>query len=163
MSNFSKVLNDEVRRLARKEIRSVLEKSHVDIAGLKRINRDLAKRVAQLEQKNKKLIKAIDRQSPKETEASAEFPLIRVSGKRVRVLRSKLKLSREAFAKLLGVSAPTIYLWEKSDGRLALQSRTLRAFSGIVGLGPREAQRRLAEIEEKGAGTSSKKGSAKKS
>jgi len=45
----------------------------------------------------------------------------------VRELRERLNLSRAAFARQLGVSAPTVTNWESASGRLNLRPRSLAA------------------------------------
>lgn len=45
----------------------------------------------------------------------------------VRGLRERLGLSRAAFARQLGVSAPTVGNWESASGKLKLQSRSMAA------------------------------------
>ncbi|MFU8849090.1 MAG: helix-turn-helix domain-containing protein [Opitutales bacterium] len=45
----------------------------------------------------------------------------------VRELRERLNLSRAAFARQLGVSAPTVTNWESATGKLNLQPRSLAA------------------------------------
>jgi len=66
-----------------------------------------------------------------------------VTGKTVARKRAKFNMSQSHFAKLLGVSPPTIGNWEKKKGRLNLQTRTLNAWIAVVGLTEEEAWERL--------------------
>ena len=66
-----------------------------------------------------------------------------VTGKAVAALRAKFDMSQSEFARLLGVSAPTIGNWEKKPGTLDLQTRTLDAWNAAKRLTKRQAQRKL--------------------
>jgi uncharacterized Zn finger protein len=56
---------------------------------------------------------------------------IRPTGKSVARLRKQLGLSIPQFAEKLGVTLPTIYRWESTQGRLRLQIRTLGALAAL--------------------------------
>jgi uncharacterized Zn finger protein len=66
-----------------------------------------------------------------------------VTGKAVAKLRAKFGMSQSEFARLLGVSAPTIGNWEKKTGRLALQARSLDAWQAVKQLTKQLAWRKL--------------------
>ena len=70
-----------------------------------------------------------------------------VSGKAVVALRARFGMSQIEFARLLGVSAPSIGKWEKNSGKLNLRTRTLEAFTAAKKLTKSEAQRRLDKPE----------------
>ena len=67
----------------------------------------------------------------------------RFSAKGVRSLRRRLKVSQAEFAKLLGVSAQAVYLWEGKSGPLALRQETRKALANLRGLGRREIKKML--------------------
>ena len=58
-------------------------------------------------------------------------------------LRRKFAMSRSQFARLFGVSASTIAIWEKKKGALALQTRALRSWMEVSGLDKAGAWKRL--------------------
>jgi DNA-binding transcriptional regulator YiaG len=66
-----------------------------------------------------------------------------VTGKAVVRLRAKFGMSQSEFARLLGVSAPTIGNWENKTGRLALQARSLDALEAVKQLTKQQARRKL--------------------
>jgi uncharacterized Zn finger protein/DNA-binding XRE family transcriptional regulator len=68
---------------------------------------------------------------------------IHPTGKAVARLRAKFAMSQGEFAKLLGVSTPTIGNWEKKTGRLSLQSRTMDAWEAVKPLTKQQARRKL--------------------
>ncbi len=66
-----------------------------------------------------------------------------LTGKAVAGLRAKFGMSQSEFARLLGVSAPTIGNWEKKPGTLDLQTRSLDAWNVAKRLTKRQASKRL--------------------
>ena len=66
-----------------------------------------------------------------------------LTGRSVARLRTRFKMSQSQFARLLGVSAPSVGIWERSKGRLHLQARTRDALTAAAGLTAQEAWRRL--------------------
>jgi len=69
-----------------------------------------------------------------------------VTGKDVARLRAKFGMSRSQFAKLLGVSVPSISNWEKRPGALNLQHRTFLAWSSVKELAKQQARRKLEDL-----------------
>ena len=143
MPNLAGVLKDEVRRLARKEIKAELTATKKasaqyrrNIAALRRQLRDQAKQIASLERVNRKGGGA----GSEGTTAAARF-----SPKWLQAHRERLELSAADYAALMGVSAQTVYNWEK--GKTRPQPQQLKAWSAIRGLGKREAWKRLDEME----------------
>ncbi len=66
-----------------------------------------------------------------------------VSGQAVAALRKRFGMSQSQFARLLGVSTPSISNWEKKPGTLSLQKRSLSAWNTVEGLTKRQAWRKL--------------------
>ena len=155
MPNVASVLNEQIRRLARREIKAntkTVKKatSHYrrDIAALKR-------QIAQLT----KSVKGLEKQAP----SQPQLPTAEVAGARLRVdglkaHRARLDLSAKDYGKLLGVSSLTVYNWEagKSKPRRSLLPRIV----AVRGIGKREAMERLGLAEPKAtvtAGVAAKK------
>lgn len=140
MPQVLSVLNDHVRRLARREIRSQTSKTKKaasqhrrDIAALKRTIKALASRVATLEKASGRPA-MIARGSE-----SAENLRFRADG--LRSHRARLGLSARDYGKLVGVSGLTIYHWEA--GKSKPRRKQLAALATVRGLGKREAMARL--------------------
>lgn len=66
-----------------------------------------------------------------------------VTGKTVARLRAKFGMTQSEFAKLLGVSAPSVSNWEKKAGALNLQPRTREAWMAVKGLTKKKARQKL--------------------
>ena len=140
MSKVANVLRQEINRLARKEVNAgvqALKKSNAqyrrDIAELKRQVKALSGQVAFLQQQERK------RAATKAPDAGAENR--RFSSRGLKAHRGKLGLSAADYARLVGVSAQTVYNWERGRSRPAEQQ--LAALVAVRGLGKREALRRL--------------------
>jgi DNA-binding transcriptional regulator YiaG len=151
MSNVAKVLKAEISRISRKEVKGtigVIGKSH---RGLKKIVADLKRRVDLLEKENRRLAEAISkhREEPPQM-ISEETKKPRLTSRGIRSLRNKLGLTQSDFAKLLGTTAHSVYLWEKKEGALKLRGKTKAALLSIRGMGARELKTRLAEAGSKG-------------
>ena len=145
MSQLMTVMKDEIRRIARKEIRAAT-------AGLKKDQTKFRKTVAALRRKIKahsytisQLLQVATKQVKMTTLApeAAEGSKIWITAKGIRARRKKLKLSQAQFGKLAGVSGHTVLKWEHGSGPLKLRSQTRRALLAIRSLGIREAQLRL--------------------
>jgi len=151
MPGINQILNQEMRRLARKEAKAMFLPLKTELTAAKKQISELKKRVTQLERAERKLGRVVKKQIGVVAPAGQDDPSassIRVTGKRIRKLRSKLGLPRHKFAKLIGVSAPSIYLWEQEDGRLQLRDATLKKIGSVLRIGKREALNRLAELDE---------------
>ena len=111
MPNLGSILKDEIRRLARREIRSQVAATkraaaqhRRDIAELKRLVKSLASRLTFLEsQEKKRVFKPI---------AEAPSGQVRFSARWLKAQRERLGLSAADYGKLVGVSGLTIYNWE---------------------------------------------------
>lgn len=141
MPNVQAVLRQEITRLARREVRAELEatkkavsKYRSEIAELKRRSQELERRVGYLESREAKRLKAkpVKGKPPKGTRFSADG---------LKARRTKLGLSQAEYAKLVGVSASTIYNWESGSTKPA--GKHLATLVALRQLGKREARRRL--------------------
>jgi len=66
-----------------------------------------------------------------------------VTGRTVARLRAKFGMSQSEFARLLGVSAPSVVNWEKKSGALDLQARSLAAWNEAKNLTKTQAWGKL--------------------
>jgi DNA-binding transcriptional regulator YiaG len=145
MANLTKVLQDEIRRLARKEIRAQtgetkqsMVKQRQEIAALKKTVRDLQRQIAFLQSRESK-------RTVMPSALAGEMEGVRFSPRSVRAHRKRLKLSAESYAKLIGVSMQTIYHWEQGKSRP--RRSQMAALVALRGIGRREALKRLQAID----------------
>ncbi len=144
MANLATVLKIEIARLARKQVRSetsamrkAVSQYRTDIAELKRITKEQQRRIAFLESQEGKRSKTV--KTSKE-----DLGRVRFSAKGLRSHREKLGISAADYARLVGVSTQTIYLWEREQTK-PRQSQ-VAALVAVRKLGVREAIRRLEQI-----------------
>lgn len=147
MSTFAKSFKDEVTRLARKEAKAAVAPIRKPAGATRSALADLKRRVAALEKETRRLstlvasLSANQEQGTKNQEPGASRA--RITGKGMRSLRRKLRLSADLFGKLLNVSGPAVYAWEKRNGPLRVRQSTRAAILSIRTLGAREAKARL--------------------
>ena len=145
MPNLQSVFGQEIRRLARKEIRSELAATKKavaqhrrEIAELKRRNKALERTVSDLQSHEAKRLKA--------EPAKAEPPKhTRFSVRSLKAQRRKSGLSQGDYASLVGVSQMAIYRWE--SGRAKPGGKHLATLVSLRGIGMREAKTRLELLE----------------
>ncbi|MFP4348056.1 MAG: helix-turn-helix domain-containing protein [Desulfococcaceae bacterium] len=87
---------------------------------------------------------------PKKTPKAAAKRTVKESagpptGKAVAALRAKFGMSQTEFARLLGVSLPTIGNWEKKTGTLHLQTRSLEAWNTTSRMTKAQARRKIKD------------------
>jgi DNA-binding transcriptional regulator YiaG len=141
MTTLAIALKDEIRRLARKEIKAqtgrtarAVTQYRREIAQLKRQQREHEKKIAFLAAQTRKTL-----QSPAavaELNGDARF-----SARSVIAQRQRTGLSAADYAKLVGVSPLTIYNWEHNKTRPGRGQ--FAALVALRGLGKREAQAKL--------------------
>jgi DNA-binding transcriptional regulator YiaG len=141
MANLLSLLNERIRRVARREIRGQTQKTRRltaqhrrDLAALKRQVAALARTVAFLEKQEQRRVAS---PPPLAQEAKG----VRFSARSVRAQRARLGLSAKDFGRLVGVSALTIYSWE--SGKSRARKKHLPALAAVRRLGKREARKRL--------------------
>jgi DNA-binding transcriptional regulator YiaG len=147
MANLVSLLNDRIRRVARREIRGQTQKTRRltaqhrrDIAALKRQVAALARTVAFLEKQEQRRV-ASPPAAPQEVKG------VRFSARSVKAQRARLGLSAKDFGRLVGVAALTIYSWE--SGKSRPRKKQLPGLAAVRRLGKREASKRLEMIGEK--------------
>jgi DNA-binding transcriptional regulator YiaG len=147
MPDLAAALKEEIRRLARKEIKAetgttkqAVAQYRREIAELKRQVKKQAKKITFLEDQEKKRLE--------EPEAAEVAEGARFSPRSVKAQRERLGLSAADYAKLVGVSSLTIYNWE--HGKSRPRKEQLAALVAVRGIGKREALRRLELFKGEG-------------
>jgi len=142
MPNFAEQLKNEIARIARKETRAdskqvkkASAQYRAEIAALKR-------RIAILESAVSRLL---NQQQPKGATAKVEDsgPALRFRVAGFATLRKKLGLTAHEMAKLLGVSAQSVYHWE--TGKSRPRASQLQAIAAVRKLSKKEAWDRLSQ------------------
>ena len=147
MPNLAAALKEEIRRLARKEIKAETGTTKQAVAQYRRDIAEL-KRQVRAQQKEIAFLKAQERKrlgKPQVADESLEG--VRFSPRSVRAQRQRLGLSQQDYAKLVGVSPMTIYNWEA--GKARPRDEQLAALVAVRGLGKREAMAKLEMVRGK--------------
>ncbi len=146
MPNIAAVLKQEITRLARREARSLtksLQKASSqfrrDIAELKRQNSKALAEISRLQRSNGGVL-------PVKADGvdTANF---RFSIRSLKSQRRRLGVSAADYARLIGVSAATVYSWEHGSSKP--RATQLAALGAIRGLGKREVKTRLEQTKGK--------------
>jgi len=147
MPNYTAVLNEEIARIARREVKNEvtpLLKKNIDLK--KRIS-SLTKTVAELETQLAKFEKALGFEEVIEVQISEEVVnRARISPKYILNVREKYSLSRNQMAMLLDVNANSIYLWE--SGRAVPRFETKAKIIQLREMGKRKVNEILASLAE---------------
>ena len=146
MSTFAKSFKEEVTRLARKEAKAAVAPVRKPSGATRSALADLKRRVTALEKETRRLallLGKLSHPSAFRLQPSAFAGKARITGKGMRSLRRKLRLSAEQLGRLLNVSGPAVYAWEKRNGPLRVRPSTRAAILAIRTLGAREAKAKL--------------------
>ena len=108
MAKLQQVLNEEIRRMSRKEVSGLLKVLRSQISGLRDLVKELNGRVKALEKFHPKAESGVAEALGNQSEAKA----VRVTAERIRKWRKKLGLSQAQFATLIGVNAISVNHWE---------------------------------------------------
>lgn len=143
MQNVTKILHDEMRRMARKEIRLEAKRVRAESVAMRKSIRELKREVAELRES----LKAFQASAPSgvsEIGRSGATPISgRFSSDSIRRLRKRLEISQRELAILVGVSSQAVYLWECKGGKLRLRNETRRILTKIKGTKKRDIRRQL--------------------
>jgi DNA-binding transcriptional regulator YiaG len=145
MPNIAAVFKEEIRRLARREIKAQVGKTQKAAAQYRRDIAKLKRTLGQQEKELKLLKKQRQEGQPEAEEEPSEA--VRFSARSVKAQRSRLGLSAADYGKLVGVSGLTIYNWEHEKARP--RKAQLAALVAVRGIGKREALIKLAELTPK--------------
>jgi DNA-binding transcriptional regulator YiaG len=149
MPNIAALLKEEITRLSRKEVRrqlATIKKASVQsrrhVAALRRQVGRLERQLALMARRGAERMRAAP--------ASPETVRPRFVAKGLRSHRARVGLSAQAYGRLAGVSAQTIYSWERKASTPRAAQRA--AIASLRGLGKREVLARLREAGPRGSG-----------
>ena len=142
MANFQQTLNEEIRRLARKETSGVIKELRARLVELRKSHAELNRRLKALE----KALPAPAAKPAAETaapEGAAEQKNPRVSPERIIKWRNAIGLNKSQFAALLGVNLLSLIRWE--SGKSAPRTEMKRRIAAVHAMGKRELAKLMAE------------------
>ncbi|MBN1864619.1 MAG: helix-turn-helix domain-containing protein [Victivallales bacterium] len=118
MPNYTSVLNEEIARIAKREVKSAFEPLAARVIELKKKCSESAKKVSDIASKLEKLEKELGLEDMITVTVSEEqLDKARVSPKYIANVRKKYSLSRNEMALLLDVNPNSVYLWENGKSK----------------------------------------------
>ncbi len=145
MPNIAGVLKEEIRRLARKEIKAQVSRTQKTVVQHRREIAQL-KRALRMQERRVSMLQTVDRTKPGAIPvpivSRAAIEGVRFSIRSVKAQRRRLRLSAADFGKLIGVTGQTVYNWEQ--GRARPRRSQLAALAALRRMGRRQAVGRLA-------------------
>ena len=140
MANFQQILNDEIRRLARKETSGTLKELKAQLVELRKVTAELNRRLKALEN-------AVPREQQREAavcvEESENTKVLRVTAERIGKWRKNLGLNKSQYAALLGVNLLSVIRWE--SGQSTPREEQKRRIVAVRDMGKRELAKLMAE------------------
>jgi len=143
MANIGTLFKAEISRVARKELRGEIQSLKKSISSYRSQIAELKRRTQALEQQVRRQGRAVAKATPDAPAGEEGASRIRFSAKGFAAQRQRLGLSAAALAKILGVSALSVYKWE--SGKTRPRARQLEAIASLRGMGKRAAAAKLAE------------------
>ena len=133
--DIKQALSEEIRRLARKEVKAAVLPLQNNISALKKLVAEQKRQIAALEKRCG---------APAETAPETEKG-VRINAAGILRLRTKLGLTQGEFAKLLGVAMHTVSVWEQGR-RVPRYTHKVR-ICALRGIGKRELKKMLEDAE----------------
>jgi DNA-binding transcriptional regulator YiaG len=141
MPNIAAVLKEEIRRLARKEVKSCTNTTKQAVAQYRREIARLKRRLHEQERRIASFAAGTQKRRDQSSAGEEQLAGVRYSARSVRAQRKRLGISAEDYGKLIGVSGLTVYNWE--HGKARPRKAQLAALIAVRGIGKREALKQL--------------------
>jgi DNA-binding transcriptional regulator YiaG len=139
MANIQQLLNDEIRRLARKETNGSMKELKAQLVELRKTVSDLNRRLKALE---KSAVPADIPEVVADQDAKETLPALRVTAARITKWRTQLGLNKSQYAELLGVNLLSVIRWE--SGKSTPREEQKRRIVAIRDMGKRELAKVMA-------------------
>ncbi len=142
MPNIQQVMSEEIRRLARKELKTELTEMKKQFAAMRKLIVEQNRHIKALEKLAPAPV-ATPKAAPQPTDEAAPSKAVRITADRIRKLREKLGLPQSKFAVLLGVNLHSVHFWEA--GKTEPRDAQKRKIAAIRDMGKRELAKLMAE------------------
>jgi DNA-binding transcriptional regulator YiaG len=146
MPNIASLFKAEITRLSRKEIRNEVTTLRKASAAHRREIAALKREIAALARRTKMIGKRVTTGDDAAPEAE-QGTKSRFVAKGLRSMRTRLGLSADQLAKLLGVSMQSVYNWESK--KTVPRGTQVAAIAGLRSIGKKEAHERLDAMGRK--------------
>lgn len=156
MSNIATAFKAEITRIARKEAKTMVEPLRKQVASQRAKIASLKSALTELERQLRTASKSARSNAPEQSSDDAASKA-RITGPGIKSLRTRLGLSQEDFARLSGLSAQSIYNYERNGVRPRQAQAT--ALIALRSIGKREARDRINALKT----SATRKASSKRS
>lgn len=146
MSSFSTAFNDEIKRIARRELKPDVTSIRTTTTSNKHEIVALRKRVKELESMVLKLVKTQLKHGPESAAKVLTAKQTRWSAEGFAKLRKRLKVSAAQMGKILGVSSATVYHWENADSEVRPRPQNMPKILAARRLSPAKARQLLSDM-----------------
>ena len=153
MPNIGALLREEISRLSRREVRRHIETTKRATAQHRRHIAQLKRQVSKLERKVS-LLEGRVLDIPDGTPGTSSATRVRFVATGLRSQRERLGLSAADYGRLVGVSAQSVYNWEREQAKP--RKEQIATLAALRQMGKREAQIRLERLKGKRATTRDK-------
>ena len=143
MGKVEEALRAEIRRLARKELRTTVGSLSEDVREIKRTVARLLKVVEKLDKEAARQVESRQAEKKHLDAPKDEVKAARLTGRVIKNLRKRLGLSQEKLAVILRVSPGTVAAWEQ--GRARPRGKNKTALVALRKLGRRDGKSILAD------------------
>lgn len=144
MSDLKQVLNDEIRRLARKEVKLAVQPLQANLVALRRQISELKKMINETNRQTQVIQRNAVAGNAVEIESTE--PKLRLNAAGIVRIRTKLRLTQTEFAKLLDVSMHTVSSWEK--GKSYPRANAKERICALRSMGKRQVKAILSDMQE---------------
>lgn len=141
MANIGKVLKDEIVRISRKNALAFAKPVKSELRTMKRQLRSLSnalKAVQAAVQKSPAISKSVEADAGEGKSERA------YTGKNIKALRRKLKLTQVELARLAKVSPQAVVMWERKTGKIRLRRTTVEQMALVRRMSRADAKAALA-------------------
>lgn len=142
MANIQQLLNDEIRRLARKETSGALKDLKAQLVELRKTVADLNRRLKALEKNASPVLEIVD-ECADSVEIKEVVKSVRVTPQRITKWRTALGVNKSQYAELLGVNLLSVLRWE--SGKSTPREEQKRRIVALRDMGKRELAKLMAE------------------
>lgn len=143
MASIQKIFNEEIRRLAKKEIKAATEPLRTQIVTLRKKVGEQNALIKQLSKPEKAAAQAAA-SAVSEEESGEEGKKTRMPSARIRKIRQQLRLTQMQLAQLLEVSHSAVVKWEID--KASPRSETKAKIAALGKIGKRELKKRLDDL-----------------
>jgi DNA-binding transcriptional regulator YiaG len=146
MPNLNLVFRKEVSRIVSRETRAVVDPLIAKLLALKKEiaeQKQMLKVLVENAGLQSKIVSVKDKIKPLPEEALGK---VRIGGKLIKKMRTKLKMTRAVLAKMLGVSQNSVYQWE--SGKVRPRKQVIARLVALRNMGKKDIKKIVVQLKD---------------